>query len=57
MAVFYIAANLFHNLSPFAQFRHDLALQPKNPLIRVWDYTAACGELWMLIAVYSVVDP
>src|ERR1019366_8801583 len=31
MAAFCIAANWFHNLSPFAQFRHDLALQPKNP--------------------------
>jgi hypothetical protein len=35
MAVFCIAANWFHNLSPFAQFRHDLALQPKNPLPQI----------------------
>jgi hypothetical protein len=57
MAVFCIAANRLRDLSPPATFRHDLALQPKNTLIRVWDYTVACGTLWMLIAVYSVVDP
>jgi hypothetical protein len=51
MAVFCIAANWFHNLSPFAQFRHDLALRAKKLPQRVFEYTITRGTLWMLFRV------